>query len=280
MTIAIGIKVKEGIVLLNDSALGIKMYIEKNDSEKNIVREIETVNIYSNANKLFQIATAFPIGLATYSSYNIGSDLLNTLFYEFDKLITSKNPEWSIDIENYSIENDIIPKFNKFISRKYNTAYKDQAEKPLVGLILAGYSSHRIYPEIWKITLDSNGFIPNEWYKETAGLVYDGSGSEALERLIYGISLQTKYILTKYGDYQSVDANKTATLLATKSETQFIDHLTPLRDAIDIGQFLAQTAINFEKFRPTAIKAVGGPINIAIISRRGGFQWIKSNNLV
>jgi hypothetical protein len=48
----------------------------------------------------------------------------------------------------------------------------------------------------------------------------------------------------------------------------------PIKDAIDVAEFLVQTTINFSKFSPGA-STVGGPIDIAAITKHEGFKWIK-----
>lgn len=48
----------------------------------------------------------------------------------------------------------------------------------------------------------------------------------------------------------------------------------PLQDVIYLADFLAETVINFAKYRPGA-QTVGGPIEIAVISKHEGFKWVK-----
>jgi hypothetical protein len=48
----------------------------------------------------------------------------------------------------------------------------------------------------------------------------------------------------------------------------------PLKDAIDLAEFLADVAIKFSKFSPGA-NVVGKPIEIAAISEHEGFKWVK-----
>jgi hypothetical protein len=48
----------------------------------------------------------------------------------------------------------------------------------------------------------------------------------------------------------------------------------PLKDAIDLAEFLADVAVKFSKFSPGA-NVVGGPIEIAAISKHEGFKWVK-----
>jgi len=48
----------------------------------------------------------------------------------------------------------------------------------------------------------------------------------------------------------------------------------PLIDAIELAEFLVDLTIKFTRFLPEA-KMVGGPIEVAAISKYEGFRWIK-----
>ena len=48
----------------------------------------------------------------------------------------------------------------------------------------------------------------------------------------------------------------------------------PIQDAIDLGEFLVDTAIRFSRFR-SGSPTVGGPIEMAAITKYDGFKWIR-----
>jgi hypothetical protein len=48
----------------------------------------------------------------------------------------------------------------------------------------------------------------------------------------------------------------------------------PIQDAIELAEFLVHTAIMFSRFTPGP-QAVGGPIEIAAITKHEGFKWIR-----
>lgn len=48
----------------------------------------------------------------------------------------------------------------------------------------------------------------------------------------------------------------------------------PIQDAIDLAEFLVDLTIKFSRFMPGA-STVGGPIDIAAITKHEGFRWIK-----
>ena len=48
----------------------------------------------------------------------------------------------------------------------------------------------------------------------------------------------------------------------------------PIKDAIDLAEFLVDLTEKFVRFSPGA-QTVGGPIEIAAITEHEGFKWIK-----
>ena len=96
--------------------------------------------------------------------------------------------------------------------------------------------------------------------------------SEALDRLILGIG-------SKMGDaLKALGADASTVPQALKELT---NHLyanlylpaMPIQDAIDLARFLVETAVKFAHFslRPAT---VGGPIEIATITKHEGFKWV------
>jgi len=97
---------------------------------------------------------------------------------------------------------------------------------------------------------------------------------EAINRLLAGYSPQLWPILKN--SLNLADAN----LVGLKSQIDpqlqvpLVFPAMPLQDAIDLAEFLVQLTISFSRFKPGA-PTVGGPIELAAISKHEGFRWIK-----
>ena len=48
----------------------------------------------------------------------------------------------------------------------------------------------------------------------------------------------------------------------------------PIQDAIDLARYLVETTMGFSKFSIARAKTVGGPIEIAAITKHEGFRWV------
>jgi hypothetical protein len=54
----------------------------------------------------------------------------------------------------------------------------------------------------------------------------------------------------------------------------------PLPDAVDVARFLMDTSLAFERLRADRqLKTIGGPVDLAIITRHEGFRWIQRKRI-
>lgn len=49
----------------------------------------------------------------------------------------------------------------------------------------------------------------------------------------------------------------------------------PIQDAINLARFLVETTAGFIQFSVTRQKTVGGPTEIAVITKHEGFKWVQ-----
>jgi hypothetical protein len=49
----------------------------------------------------------------------------------------------------------------------------------------------------------------------------------------------------------------------------------PIQDAIDLARFMVETTAGFVRFSITYKKTVGGPVEIAAITKYEGFKWVQ-----
>ena len=105
------------------------------------------------------------------------------------------------------------------------------------------------------------------------GLRWDGE-YEALDRLIFGLGTRFNEFAVNHGLSGHQAAELREKLVPDLYELLFIEAM-PMRDAIDLARYLIETTIGFVKFSVARAKTVGGPIQIAAISKHEGFKWIR-----
>lgn len=265
MTIAISIKVNDGVVLATDSASTI---IGQGQNGKSGI-----INVYNNANKLFNLYKGLPIGAITWGSGSIGTSSISTLAKDFRKAI-SEDEDWKIDPKSYTIK-DISEKFKKFMyDDKYVESFKNWSEKPALGFMIVGYSSNRSLAEEWIIKIENgqcNG--PSLLRREDqVGLTANGM-PEAISRLYFGYSTGLPKVLKEAG---LVDPMITDILSSCRQKLTVPLVIPPMsiQDVIDLAIFLVDATINFTKFSPGA-PSVGGDVEAAAITKHEGFKWVQ-----
>lgn len=258
ITIAISIKINDGVVLASDSASTV--YYKQG-----------VVNVYENANKIFNLHKGLPIGSITWGLGNIGNASLDTVTKDYRMELSSiKN------IEPYQIS-FIAKNYSEFIYNLYLKAFDDipDEEKPYLGFKVVGYSSKNMFAEEY-ITHIRNGILDGPIpvrKQEEWGIIWNGE-TEPVSRLFFGFSEKAPQILR---DYFKLDEDKTNELtqhLKSNLEVSLFVPSMPIQDVIQLAEFLVSFVINFSKFR-MGPATVGGPIEIATITKHEGFKWVK-----
>lgn len=270
MTIAIAIKVHDGLVLAADSASTLMGSVGTGPAK--------VLNVYNNANKIFNLRKGMPIGGMTWGAGSIGHASISTLAKDIRAKFSGNDPEWKIDTTNWSIE-DIAKTVRRFLfedhyQRAYGSLPEDQ--RPTLGFLIVGYSSDKDLAEGWLIEIARGGtcaepkpVIPVD--ADTGGF-YEGQ-YEAVHRLLMGHGIALDIALRKLG----VPAEQIALAvenIGTMLQANLITAPMPIQDVIDLAEFLASAAAMYSRFSFGA-SSVGGPVEVAAITKHEGFKWVK-----
>lgn len=259
MTIAINAKIHEGVVLASDSATTL---MNQNGG---------VINVYDHANKIFNLYKGLPIGAITYGLGNIGHASIAILAKDF-RLELKKQ----LDPENYSLK-DIAEQFGDYINEKYEKIFEKtpKQNRPVLGFVVAGYSSNSDLPEEYQLIYPQQTKPTLIRPPEEVGLTWNGE-IEPLTRLILGHGSHLQHTVQRALNLfkGQKEAGEFIQRLKMESQVSVISPGMPLQDVIYLAEYLVDTAIKFAKYRPGA-QTVGGPIEIAVISKHEGFKWIK-----
>jgi hypothetical protein len=229
--------------------------------------------VYNNANKIANLCKGTPIGCVTFGSGSIGNASISTLLKDFRRKITPPSGEIAFDLGNYSME-DVAKKLTVFLKLECE-AQPAGSPKPTLGIFLGGYSSKDSLGETWSVNIkDGQAEEPKRIHKpQDVGIAWGGEGGEAIQRLVNGYGNRLPAVLKTLMNPPDA-ADKLMGLITPKMQAQLIFAPMPIQDAIDLGEFLVHTAIQFSRFAPGA-QTVGGPIEIAAITKHEGFKWIR-----
>ena len=254
MTIAIAIKINNGLVLATDSAAVI------GEVEENQTRVHHT---YYTADKLFNLKKGEPIGCLTWGDGSINGVSISTLTKDFREKIK--------DIETIDVE-DIAEKFSDF----FEDNLEKNPEKVDIGFLIAGYSNNNGYnPEMHLIEIEK-GVLSNRRPLPTTddfSISWFG-GEDYLSRFIFGIDPNIVPLLIQNKIVDDSTANKIVDCCKKNLPIPLGTPEMPIQDAIDLARFLVSIAENTSMFLPGP-QLVGGPIDIAVITKHEGFKWIR-----
>jgi hypothetical protein len=270
LTIAISLKVNDGVVLAADSASTL--------FERDPSGETRVVNVYNNANKVFNLKKGLPIGAITWGSGSIGAESISTLAKDLRRRLAGKDPAhqaWGLNHDTYTVQG-VAQRLREFMyEEKYQPAFQDWPEKPALGFIVAGYSAGAPLAEEYQVFVNVDSCHAPEPVRaqQESGLAWRGE-PEAISRLVLGFSPRLEQVLTQNLGVPAEQAGPAMAVISEALRESLVSPAMPIQDAIDLADFLVDTAINFSRFRPGA-STVGGPIEIAAITKHEGFKWVR-----
>jgi hypothetical protein len=271
MTIAISLKVNDGVVLAADSASTLIGQEEQTG-------QVAVFNVYNNANKIFNLVKGQPIGAITWGAGNIGTASTSTLIKDLRLRLSGQDKshgnQWKIG-KSYRIE-AVAELVRSFIfDEVYTPAYRDAPNKPDLGFIVAGYSTGEGMAEEYQIDIHNGVCEPPRLLrpKEDSGLSWSGQ-PEAISRLMLGFSPALPTVLEQQLGAQADQIPGIVAILQQHLVAPLVSPAMPFQDAIDLAEFLVDLTIRFSRFAPGP-QTVGGPIEVAAISKHEGFKWIR-----
>jgi hypothetical protein len=154
--------------------------------------------------------------------------------------------------------------------------------RPSLGLLIAGFSQGADLAEVYRIEINDGNCPAPILAKSAAETGYLWYGQpDALNRLLLGYDARLRSVFEQLLQQGGVPAAQLGGvvdgLMAQVTRAFDIPLYTPpmpIQDAIDLAEFLVQTAISFTRFRAGS-PTVGGPIEIAAITKHDGFRWVR-----
>lgn len=264
MTICVAVKVNDCIVFATDSATSI--------SSMNDDGTMAISNVYAHGNKLFNLYKGLPIAAMTCGLGNIGRVSIATLAKDFRSLLTHGPEKYRIDYNDYSIEDIALKARRFFFEEKFQSL--EQQPNSTFDFWIGGYSTGSDHGELWKIQIHDRQCREPINAISVNDCTIDWSGQpEAINRLLLGYSQMLPNSLELAGVPKS-QIPALMSHIGSHTIAPVLEPAMPVRDAIDLAEFLAKTTVGYVRFLPGA-NTVGGEIDVATITKHEGFKWIS-----
>ncbi len=258
MSIIVSVKINDGIVMAADSATSFAQFPQ----------------VYEHANKLVNLVKGLPLGVMTCGDGGIGNASIATLLKDLRKRLAGHDrdhPEWRLDVDDHTMA-AVSAWVREFFREK---GQEVDLRTGFLLLRICGYSSGHMLPEVWQVAFD-NGAWPDPTCiqpEQDFGARWNGE-MEALNRLILGIGSvpdEGAKALAMTPQQLQEAANK---LYPHTYETLIVP-AAPIQEAIDLARFMVETTKGFINFAVRRQKTVGGPVEIAAITKHEGFRWVQ-----
>lgn len=271
MTIAISLKVHDGVVLVADSASTLVGTAPDGTTA--------VINIYNNANKLFNLHRELPVGGVTWGAGAVGPASITTLSKDLRKRFMGLDPvhiDWKLDPATYTLR-DVVERVRAFFYDEHYEEARRRDAKTVgpFGLIVAGFSAGEALAEEWEFGIEPDGSCapPHCIRSGDACGVSPRGQPEAVIRLYSGMGGTMRSALVDVGmPAEQIEPFMTA--MRPRLQAPLLASAMPIQDLIDLGVFLADAAVSFSRFTPGA-STVGGPIEVAAITKHEGFKWVR-----
>jgi len=275
MSVAVLIGVHDGLVLAADSAATLSMQLPPGVVIPGGAPMVG--NVYDNANKIFNLVKGQPIGCITFGSGNIGSASIGTLIKDLRKELTDKPNPRNFDVGKYTME-EVGKILGKFLGQECDKLPVPARVATNIGFLLGGYSKPGDLGESWSVEILKGVAQPPKKLRpdHEVGLSWGGA-TEVLQRMVLGFSPMLFEVLAKVMQPQqnaSVLQSQLGPVLATNLQANLVFPPMPIQDVIDLARWFVHSAIMFSRFS-TGPNIVGGPIEIAAITKHENFKWVS-----
>jgi hypothetical protein len=272
------IKGSEGIVLAADSRVTLFNQIQQ-PPVPNAPAPSPTVVIpanFDNATKVLKVkgqdyAGAVTYGLGAFMTAN-GPRTMRSFIPEFEQELEQANTG-RLSVSDFAnrLSRFFISRWNQHVNRPPNPGEE-------INFLVGGYDAGLPY---------GRGFlfvVPNQAnpVEQNAGPgqfgITWGGQHDLVFRLLYGFDVELP-------EFVRANLNLTPQQLVTlkqQMEPRFAAGIPfqflPLQDSVDLAFFLIQSTISFQKFRTTVVRGVGGPVEVATVTR-DGFNFVSQKSI-
>jgi hypothetical protein len=277
MSVAIVVKVSEGLVLGADSAATISGRILGPQGPQEGV-----LKTFYNAKKLMQVGD-LPIGVLTWGIGQLGMRTLESLVREWEhdqhwQSYEEYRSHHSQDESNIEVRGCAVS-LHDHLQRVYSEIPEFRElppeRRPGLGVVVAGYSENAFFPDIWRFAIPFDQEVQNARPDRDGHPDFGASwfgATDAIIRLHWGRAEEVMRILSERFGIAEEDIK--AALEPLQYQVPF--GVMPLQDAIEYAYYMINVTIGRYRF-VIGPELCGGEVDVAAITQ-GKFVWISQKS--
>jgi hypothetical protein len=253
MTIAVALKIGDGLVLGADSAVTVRNSAAHRD------------NVYFNAEKIINLVKGLPLGAVTWGLAGFGRRSSTRVAKDLRRRLSDPAHPWWINPEHYTVE-EVARRVEQFFHHELHRAdFPDGGEGTGFGFMVAGYAPNAPQGEVWAFEVKDDGSRTGPapiMVDDINGVLYRGQ-SEALNRLLRGWSQSTVERFVSEGVPWANVIGQLDAVAPLWNESM------PIQDGIDLVRYLVDVTTGFVRFMPEPT-TVAPPVDLAAITLTRG----------
>ncbi len=259
MSLGIAIKAPEGMVLGAESRVTLTASISE---QQQIL-----VN-YDNATKVFGFSGEHKYyGAVTYGQAAMGLRTAHSFLPEFEASL----PDERLKVQEFA------KKFSEFYLYQWKATMPEKYDGPNMTFLISGFNEKEPYGRTFQVDIPGNP-KPLEHHKKLGDFGITWGGQKAVvDRLVQGFDSQLPGLIIGGLGLDKKQQEQLMTIFG-QVPMQIPLQALPLQDCIDLALFFIRTTISAQNLT-IGIRGCGGFIDLAIITRRDGFEFIQKKEL-
>lgn len=280
MSLGIMIKGSEGIVLAADSRVTlfsqVPQQVPPNMPANMPLPTMIIPSNFDNATKVLTVKGQTHVGAVTYGlgafMTATGPRTMQSFVPEFEQeLEAAETGRLSILTFATRLSEFFVQQWNTHVNRPPNPGEE-------INFLVGGYDENEPYGKAYLFVVP-NQAVPVEQNAGPGqfGITWGGQ-HDMVYRLLYGFDIALP-------EFVRASLNLTPEQIMTlrqQMEPRFSAGIPyqflPLQDSVDLAVFLIQSTISFQKFRTTVVRGVGGPVEVATVTR-AGFNFVSQKTI-
>jgi hypothetical protein len=264
MSLGIAFKGPEGIVLAADSRVTLGAAITQPGQPVSTVAAT-----FDNATKLLRVAGQDYVGAVTFGAGAIGITEPRTAHSFLPELERELADEPRLTVEAFA------HRLNDFYGERWKSAGMAEGQQPMVFLV-GGYDPDAPYGRLFVVNVPVDD-EPKEVHAGAFGALWGGQ-REFADRIMQGFDEGVVQVLKHDLELDDVTIGHIRTNLRSAVSIRVPYAFLPLQDCVDLSVALIRLTISFQQWT-VGVRGVGGPIDVATITRTGGFEYVQSKTI-
>lgn len=231
MTVALAIRVSEGVVLAADTQVSLISRLARSSPA-------HLVQIYTGGSKVLRLRDHPPLGALTWGAAAIAGQTLRSILAAAAE----------------SLPSEVAPDAAARHLLEYCQHRFIDAARQDLGLLVAGYAPGALAPDCWRCGFAAGAVEPPTVVEDRLFWVGDGAG--AISRLVLGHDESLHRLLLE-GGLGEAQAARLAHRISSRCRAHLVHPEMPLPDAERLARLLVATAIGFDQARSASATAGG-----------------------